>query len=94
MYKAVHKTVILGDMFELGDFSAVEHQKTVDLVAELEFDNLILVGENFNKTTTEHKKFKTFLELKKYLLNEPLQESTIFIKGSRSMALERVVELC
>ncbi|PKH50445.1 UDP-N-acetylmuramoyl-tripeptide--D-alanyl-D-alanine ligase [Tenacibaculum sp. Bg11-29] len=94
MYKGAHKTVILGDMFELGDFSADEHQKTVDLVAKLEFDNLILVGENFNKTITKYKKFKTFLELEKYLLDEPLQESTIFIKGSRSMALERVVELC
>ena len=94
MYKAVHKTVILGDMFELGDFSSEEHQKTVDLVSKLKFDTMIFVGENFNKTTTEHKKFKTFLELEKYILNEPLKESTIFIKGSRSMALERVVELC
>jgi UDP-N-acetylmuramoyl-tripeptide--D-alanyl-D-alanine ligase len=94
MYKGAHKTVILGDMFELGDFSTKEHQKTVDLVEKLEFDNLMLVGENFYKTTTEHKKLKTFLELKEYLLDKPLQESTIFIKGSRSMALERVVEFC
>jgi UDP-N-acetylmuramoyl-tripeptide--D-alanyl-D-alanine ligase len=89
-----NKTIILGDMFELGEFSSKEHQYIVDLAAEFKFDNLFFVGKNFNKTKTEGLKFITFEELKKYLINKPIKENTILIKGSRGMALERVVKLC
>lgn len=92
--KSKHKTIILGDMFELGDYSAVEHQNIIDLATKLKFDNLFFVGENFNKTKTEYTKFKSFKDLKEYFSNTPIQESTILVKGSRGMALERIVDFC
>ncbi len=88
-----HKTIVLGDMFELGKFSAKEHQSIVDLAVAFKFDALFFVGENFNKTKTSHLKFITFEELKKHLISNPIKGNTILIKGSRGMALERLVEL-
>ncbi|WP_345725303.1 UDP-N-acetylmuramoyl-tripeptide--D-alanyl-D-alanine ligase [Sinomicrobium weinanense] len=87
------KTVILGDMFELGDEADTEHQHIADQVSELPAGNAILVGEHFFKTRSDHHKFRTFEELKAYLLKNKLKNKTLLIKGSRGMALERVLEV-
>ncbi len=87
------KTVILGDMFELGDASAEEHQAAAQLVEDINFDNAFLIGEHFYKTDTSIKKYRTFEDLCEYLKAHPLEPSLILIKGSRGMALERVLEI-
>ncbi|WNW01654.1 UDP-N-acetylmuramoyl-tripeptide--D-alanyl-D-alanine ligase [Tenacibaculum sp. HL-MS23] len=92
--KAAHKTIIIGDMFELGSYSANEHQSMVDLASDCEFDKLFFVGENFYKTKTNNQKFSSFEGLKSYLIENPINKSVVLIKGSRGMALERVVALC
>ncbi|MDX8553616.1 UDP-N-acetylmuramoyl-tripeptide--D-alanyl-D-alanine ligase [Tenacibaculum sp. 1B UA] len=95
--KANHKTVILGDMFELGKYSSKEHQNIVEEVEKNNFDVVFLIGENFYNTiskTNKIIKFKSFKDLEKYLQNNSITDSTLLVKGSRGMALERVVELC
>ncbi|MDO6676009.1 UDP-N-acetylmuramoyl-tripeptide--D-alanyl-D-alanine ligase [Tenacibaculum sp. 1_MG-2023] len=95
--KANHKTVILGDMFELGKYSSKEHQNIVEEVEKNNFDVVFLIGENFYNTisrTNKIMKFKSFKDLEKYLQNNSITDSTLLVKGSRGMALERVVELC
>ncbi|WP_369048910.1 UDP-N-acetylmuramoyl-tripeptide--D-alanyl-D-alanine ligase [Tenacibaculum sp. UWU-22] len=91
MVSSKNKTVILGDMFELGDTSLEEHQKIADLASSFNFNNLFFVGENFYKTKTEKHQFKTFDLLKKHLQLYPIENNLILIKGSRGMALERVL---
>lgn len=87
-----HKTVILGDMFELGTTSLIEHQNIVALAASLNFEQIIIVGENFSKTkSSKTVKFTTFEDFEKYF--EPKPEVTYLIKGSRGMALERIIGL-
>lgn len=90
---ATHKTVILGDMFELGEDSAHEHQAIADLAASLHFETIFLVGKNFHGVSTSHLSFEDFESLKIHLSKHPFQNKTILIKGSRGMRLERVVEL-
>ncbi|WP_291960597.1 UDP-N-acetylmuramoyl-tripeptide--D-alanyl-D-alanine ligase [Maribacter sp.] len=88
------KVLILGDMFELGASAKEEHQNIADLAKHLNFENILLVGENFYLTDTETIKLKNFDALKMYLKENNLKpESSILIKGSRGMALERVLEL-
>ncbi|MCK5400207.1 MAG: UDP-N-acetylmuramoyl-tripeptide--D-alanyl-D-alanine ligase [Flavobacteriaceae bacterium] len=91
-----HKIAILGDMFELGQDAEKEHQTFVEYVAQLHLDEIYLVGENFYKTNIKSNKIKyyrTFENLKAALKETNIKNHTMLIKGSRGMALERVLEL-
>jgi UDP-N-acetylmuramoyl-tripeptide--D-alanyl-D-alanine ligase len=91
--QAENKTLIIGDMFELGPTAAKEHQAIADLAKELNFNAIFLVGENFFETKTTLNKFHSFDVLKEHLQKKPLEKGMVLIKGSRGMALERVLEL-
>jgi UDP-N-acetylmuramoyl-tripeptide--D-alanyl-D-alanine ligase len=87
------KMVILGDMFELGDTAPEEHQATVNLLETLNIDQVILVGKLFSKTNHPFKSYPSFEDLeadKENLISTP---SLVLIKGSRGMALERVIPI-
>lgn len=90
--KADQKILFLGDMFELGKSAAKEHQSIADFAKELGFKDVFLVGENFYKTNTPFKTYQSFKDLAAYLDSNTLTKSAILIKGSRGMALERVLE--
>ncbi len=88
------KVLFLGDMFELGQDSEKEHQAIINFV-EANFEtNIYVIGEHFynTKTAANTKTFKSFEVLKPELKNLNLNNSTLLIKGSRGMALERVVD--
>jgi len=93
LMKADRKTIIIGDMFELGSTANKEHQVIADFAEKLQFDDIYLVGENFFKTETSSTQCKSFDDLKDHLLKNPLKKGALLIKGSRGMALERVLEL-
>ncbi|MBU2997177.1 UDP-N-acetylmuramoyl-tripeptide--D-alanyl-D-alanine ligase [Cellulophaga baltica] len=90
---ASSKIVFLGDMFELGSVAETEHQAIADLASSMNFNKTFLIGENFSKTNTQKNVFISFDSLASFLKNEDLPKSTILIKGSRGMALERILEL-
>ncbi|MCK8479681.1 UDP-N-acetylmuramoyl-tripeptide--D-alanyl-D-alanine ligase [Psychroserpens algicola] len=90
-----NKVAILGDMFELGNEAKSEHQAIANYANELQIEQVILVGENFN-TTTKHDRisyFKSFEDLKSKFDTFSFKDQMILIKGSRGMALERIMEL-
>ncbi len=88
-----HKIAFLGDMFELGKTAKSEHQNIADLVNEMGLDETYLIGENFYTTDTSLKKFRSFDEISKYLEENTLKErGSLLIKGSRGMALERILD--
>ncbi|MGB1283491.1 MAG: UDP-N-acetylmuramoyl-tripeptide--D-alanyl-D-alanine ligase [Polaribacter sp.] len=91
--EATHKTVILGDMFELGKNSLLEHQTIVDLSTEFNFENTFFVGENFYQTKTKKHQFKSYDDLEKYMIHHPIENHSILIKGSRGMRLERILDM-
>lgn len=93
LHDANNKIVILGDMFELGNDATAEHQYIVDYIEQLHLNQAFIVGENFFKTNTNLvKKFKNFEALKPHLFNLKFDNAHILIKGSRGMALERVLD--
>ena len=90
------KIVVLGDMFELGKYSAKEHQNITDLIKESNsIKKAYLAGSHFSNTTTEHKMIQSFEDTESLLAvlkNETIKDAFILIKGSRGMALERVTQ--
>lgn len=85
------KTVIIGDMLELGVESLKEHQHILELVRQLGFENIITVGKHFKEINSENA-FIDSQELIEYLKNNPIDTQNILLKGSRGVALERVLE--
>lgn len=90
------RIAILGDMFELGDMATAEHQQLVDYLEKSHVDKVFLIGSNFHSTTSTSekvKKYETFEEFTKKFQPSEFNAGSILIKGSRGMALERVLEL-
>lgn len=88
------KVVVLGDMLELGVYSAEEHQKVVDRLIENHIKSAFLVGENFCKTQKpkEYLCFEDADALCEYFRKAPPEESLLLIKGSRSIKLEKLLD--
>jgi len=89
------KIAILGDMFEVGQAVKIEHQSISDLAASLNIDQVILVGENFYRTKTNSKnttKYKNYTALEQDFNFSEIENSIFLIKGSRGMALERLLK--
>ena len=94
--EAKHKTAILGDMFELGNDAAKEHEVII-LKAEKcnTITQCVFVGSNFYKLKDTSKKaqfFKTTQEAKDWFLKQNLENVTLLLKGSRGMALEELLK--
>lgn len=94
IHEATHKIVILGDMLELGDYATEEHQSFVGLVKAANFDAIILVGPLFSRTSKADgiHYFTSTLAAKKHIQNNPIEGSTLLIKGSRGIALEQLLD--
>jgi len=101
---ASHKSLILGDMFEMGSEAAAEHLAVIKKAMDARVNERIFIGQEFyNASLTMHdsgvspaKKplfFVTVEEAANTLKSNPIENSTILIKGSRGMALERLVDL-
>lgn len=87
LVEAPHKMAILGMMGELGDVSAEEHRKVVQMLEESKFDEVWLVGEEFVKTPSPFRTFANVEEVKQQLAAQQPEGMTILIKGSNSTHL-------
>ncbi|MBS1550096.1 MAG: UDP-N-acetylmuramoyl-tripeptide--D-alanyl-D-alanine ligase [Bacteroidetes bacterium] len=85
------KTIIIGDMLELGNESKLEHLNIFNLATTLGFDNIITVGPRF-KECNNHLAFNQSEELIDYLKLNPLKTQNILLKGSRGIALEKIID--
>lgn len=88
------KLALLGDMRELGEESAAEH---LAVVRKLQQDalNAFLVGEEFAKAA-EGTGFLCFADsqsLADYLASHPVSDSFVLVKGSRSIRMEKVLDV-
>ena len=86
-------TYILGAMRELGEYSHLEHQNIVNMLAERKADTVFLVGEEYLQTTSPYPVFETVEQLHEYLVANPLKGKNILLKGSRSTKMEKLLDI-
>lgn len=93
--KAERKVCILGDMLELGEKSEDEHIRILQMLQQKKDEVVILVGIQFQKVSPSfgYKSFTDTNQLSEYLKNNPIRNSSILIKGSRGIALEKIYPL-
>ena len=86
------KTIIIGDMLELGEESHKEHQNILSLAKSLSFNEIITVGKHFKEINSSGKSFAASEELAEFLKNYTITSQNILLKGSRGVALEKIIE--
>ncbi|MCQ2345073.1 MAG: UDP-N-acetylmuramoyl-tripeptide--D-alanyl-D-alanine ligase [Paludibacteraceae bacterium] len=96
-----NKIAILGDMLELGDASMLEHRTIIELLKNSNLYNVFLVGHEFcnaiKNTTLNGRvkdKFMTFEDtdaMLQFLKTYNIKGKTILLKGSRGVALEKII---
>lgn len=91
--KVSPKMAILGDMRELGEVSAEEHQKVVDFLKQTDITNVWLVGPEFAKTDCDYRKFENVDQVKAEISANPPKDKYILIKGSNGIKLFQLPEL-
>lgn len=85
--------VILGDMFELGQYSEAEHLNIIRQADQSGFEKILFAGPRFYRFAGDfpHHFFENLNSLIEYLSSNQLSGCNIMIKGSRGMQLERLV---
>ncbi|MEC4004589.1 UDP-N-acetylmuramoyl-tripeptide--D-alanyl-D-alanine ligase [Flavobacterium sp. SUN052] len=90
-----NKFIILGDMFELGLESDIEHQNIVTFLEKQNDIKCFFIGNHFFKNKIKKENFTFIIDFenfKNYLQIKQFQNNTILIKGSRGIALERTLD--
>ena len=95
LVEAEHKMVILGDMRELGATSKEEHQHIVELIKNIGFETVWLVGSEFGAVECPdgYRKFADVEEVKTAIASEKPTGKTILVKGSNGTRLYQLPEL-
>ncbi len=95
MKEPLEKFMILGDMLELGKFSQNEHEELLFMLEAKNIKNVYLVGPEFYIVSKRFHFtcFKSVEDLMEHFQKHPVNEHLIFLKGSRKIALEKLLEV-
>ncbi len=89
------KIAILGEMFELGSYAEKAHAELLDYALQLPLDSVLCVGSGFRQTAEERDVpyFEDVRVLQSWLKAHPFPKGAhVFLKASRAVALERLLE--
>ncbi|UFH31537.1 UDP-N-acetylmuramoyl-tripeptide--D-alanyl-D-alanine ligase [Chryseobacterium sp. C-71] len=86
------KTIVIGDMLELGEESVVEHINILKTAHDLGFNEIITVGKHFKAVNDSSKSFENTAELIEYLSSNKIQSENVLLKASRGISLEKAID--
>ena len=92
--QAETKTVILGDMLELGRYTKNEHENILNLCLKLNFKEIFTIGNNFKSISINSNKIFRFEKIdtfKEYFKKNNIVFDSVLIKGSRFLQLENLI---
>jgi UDP-N-acetylmuramoyl-tripeptide--D-alanyl-D-alanine ligase len=85
------KIVCIGGMMELGEDSIMEHEQILQLLQQYNWDQVILVGNDFSKVKHPYSYFDTADQAADALKQQQPSGAMILVKGSRSMKMENIM---
>ncbi len=88
-----NKWIFLGGMMELGEDSVKEHQELVNSINRSGIEHVVLVGGDFKHTLHSHLLFEDIHAASEWLKENKPNNALILIKGSRSMKMEKLLEV-
>jgi len=89
-----HKVVILGDMFELGEDTYVEHQKVITEALTLGAQSCIFVGKAFFEQKDMRAQFyENTQRAIEALRKRSITGALVLLKASRGMGFEKIMEV-
>jgi len=92
--QAETKTVILGDMLELGRYTKNEHENILNLCLKLNFKEIFTIGNNFKSISINSNKIFRFEKIDTFKENfkkNNIVFDSVLIKGSRFLQLENLI---
>jgi UDP-N-acetylmuramoyl-tripeptide--D-alanyl-D-alanine ligase len=90
MIQNQQKLAILGDMLELGSDSKIEHQKVIAYCKQQNIE-LYTVGSLFYEENEQGNRWESTQSLLEFLKDHPIKDKMILLKGSRGIALEKLM---
>lgn len=88
---AANKVLMLGGMAELGHESLQEHEAIIELIKQHPWKAVVLVGGDFLKLDHPFIKKTNSTEAAQWFKSQTFNDTYFLIKGSRSMAMEKVL---
>jgi len=88
------KMIIIGEMKEMGTYSKEMHRDLITLIRKFNFDQIVLVGNEFRGLLEEQEGlyFENSGDAKAWWQQAAINNYTILMKGSRGIALEKILE--
>jgi|WetSurMetagenome_2_1015567.scaffolds.fasta_scaffold65971_2 UDP-N-acetylmuramoyl-tripeptide--D-alanyl-D-alanine ligase len=88
-----NKLLILGEMREVGASAQEEHEELINELKNKQVNNVICVGSAFEEIAVKagYQHFQSVDELNRHLQKKSVSGYLIFVKGSRSNRLEKVI---
>ena len=93
--KISKKLCIIGSMKELGNNSSNYHIEILDIISTYDIGKTIFIGDEFFKLKKIYKNYKFYKSYKDYtkVINRDLNKfENIFVMGSRSNQLEKIID--
>ena len=87
-----NKIVILGGMMELGEESINEHADLIKMLGNYSWKQVVVAGKDFTNLPSPILQFHDATEIGAWFKKQQFKNATILVKGSRSMAMEKVLE--
>ena len=95
--KSERNLLILGDMLELGEWSHDEHCRILQLAAQVKNAELLLVGAEFLKAAhtlgIDATCCANSTEATEWIAESKISDTTILLKGSRGIKLEKIIDV-
>jgi len=87
-----NKMLWIGGMKEMGTEEAKEHNELVQLVQQYHWNNVILVGKEFDGIAHNYQHFRTSADAANYVKEHMPTDAAILIKGSRGSRMEVLLD--